>query len=696
MKLVCVTLLWVLAAVPPVLHAQDTDAAQDPMQKRAAATFANKAHVEAKHGKTATLTPLTPRERVEQLLDRFTFGPTPGELDQVLAEGADAWLTRQMQPGSINDGALARRLNDYPTVSMTPAQAMAVFPDRAQINAVANGTEEPPDDPLLHAVFDVQYSKLMQEREKKKVDGAVAAEPTEEERAAQKKLDQDKASQLFGELFALPKNQRMKAILALPVSDKIVLTTNGNLTGDQRNHLFADFAPREREAFQAMVGNVSSSGNLINELSQARVVRDILSERQLEAVMTAFWFNHFNIYAPKGSDQWYTASYERDVIRAHALSNFRDLLLATAESPAMMVYLDNWLSIGPDSLADGVNPQNPKSKKGNKGLNENYGREVMELHTVGVNGGYTQADVTSLSAILTGWGIDRPNDGGPFQFDYKRHEPGPKLWYGYIIDDNGNVTKIDPHKPVSAASLRAAGDMATPNSMKQGLAALNILANAPSTAHFISYLLAQYFVADDPPPALVDRLQKVFMDSHGDIKTVLRAIVASPEFNSRQYFHNKVKTPEEFIASAFRATATDPQNPGALVNQLNVMGMPLYRALPPTGYYLTADKWMNSTALVDRLNFAYQLTNSRFAGQKFDAAKVVALGLLSAPPSTPANGTQVTLHVLESTMIGAPVSAQTNQLIDKQLAQQPPNTTPSDTLNLLTALVMGSPEFQLR
>jgi uncharacterized protein (DUF1800 family) len=170
------------------------------------------------------------------------------------------------------------------------------------------------------------------------------------------------------------------------------------------------------------------------------LLRDILTERQLQEVMTDFWFNHFNVYVPKDSDQWYTTSYERDVIRPHALGSFRDLLLATAQSPAMMVYLDNWLSIGPDSLANGVNPQNPKSKKGNKGLNENYGREVMELHTVGVNGGYSQADVTALAAILTGWGVDKPKRAGRFS-STKRHEPGPKRWFGYVIDEDGKVRR---------------------------------------------------------------------------------------------------------------------------------------------------------------------------------------------------------------------------------------------------------------
>src|SRR6202044_1123080 len=161
---------------------------------------------------------------------------------------------------------------------------------------------------------------------------------------------------------------------------------------------------------------------IVNELSQAKLLRAILSERQLQEVMTDFWFNHFNIFIGKDSDQWYPSSYERDAIRKHALGKFRDLLLATAQSPAMLVYLDNWLSIGPDSQANGVNPANPRSKPGNKGLNENYGREVMELHTVGVNGGYKQADVTNLSAILTGWAVNQPNLAGAFQFDPKRHE----------------------------------------------------------------------------------------------------------------------------------------------------------------------------------------------------------------------------------------------------------------------------------
>jgi len=722
------------------MQAQDGAQKPDAAQQKAARTFALKSQRPAVSSakKVVVLTPLTQRERVQQVLDRFTFGPRPGEVDQVLAEGEDKWLAVQMNPGAIKDGATDRKLGDFPTLNMSVPQLLLTFPDRGQVTPVADGKAPYPTDPLLNAVYEVAVYKLQQERDKKKADGSVEVKPelTDAEKAEAKKKDQETAARIAGELFAMPKQQRMAAVIKMPVEDRVAFTGNGNLSGDQKNLLMADFTPREREAFEAMSAQVSSSYYIGSELAQARIVRDVMTERQLQEVMTDFWFNHFNVYVPKDSDQWYTTGYERDVIRKNALGTFPALLLATAQSPAMMIYLDNWLSIGPDSMANGVNPKNPNSKKGNKGLNENYGREVMELHTVGVNGGYTQTDVTTLAAILTGWGVDKPYQGGGFLFDPKRHEPGPKTWFGYVIDDNGNATPVASKK---RGDVVAAGptwgpskDEATDNSVKQGITALNILAASTQTAHFISTLLVQHFVADDPPPALVDRLTKVYLTSHGDIKTILRALIASPEFNSRQYFHTKVKTPLEFVASAFRTTATEPQNPNALVNTISVMGMPLYKALPPTGYYLTADQWMNTSALVDRLNFAYQLTNGKFANQKFDAPKLLAMGLLAptgagnfasygvkaasspaargdaklmgvaavtmaASSAHPASeGAEVAMRVLEATMIGASVSAQTNQLINKQLEQQPVDAAPTDTLNLLTALVMGSPEFQLR
>jgi uncharacterized protein (DUF1800 family) len=704
--------------------------------------------------KPESLVPLSERERALQVLDRFTFGPRPGDVDRVLAMGVDKWFEQQLNPDAIKDPALDRRLGDFPTLNMTPDQAITVFPDRGTIQQVADGKKPMPADPLLASMYEVQIAKLRREAAARKPDAAgnLPAEPSDAEKAGERQGGQFTAARIAGDLFALPKNQRMAALIQMPVEDRIAFTSY--LGGDQRNQLLADFTPREREIFQGMAAGVGAQYQIGQELAQAKMVRAILGERQLQEVMTDFWFNHFNIYIAKDSDQWYTTSYERDVIRKNALGKFGDLLLATAQSPAMMVYLDNWLSIGPDSLANGVNPANPKSKPGNKGLNENYGREVMELHTVGVNGGYMQADVTNLAAILTGWTVNNPAQAGGFLFDPKRHEPGTKVWLGHRIG-NGPPFVIQGTLAIDAAvAARTAppmddsmGGMAMGGSpsgaeqkaaalasapgnegMREGVEALNLLAHSPQTAHFVSWKIAQRFVADGPPPALVDRMAKTFLASDGDIKAVLRTLVASPEFNSTKYFHNKVKTPMEFLASAYRTTLTDPTNPGALVNSMRTMGMELYRALPPTGYYITADHWMNTSALVDRLNFAYQLTNGKFAGQKFDAPKIVALGLMSeqtlpsqsasageARPSRPtlteatmtetapaaesaaSAGTEIALKVLESTLIGGDVSAKTNQQIHQQLTQASgQNSDPGDMLNLLTALVMGSPEFQLR
>ena len=657
--------------------------------------LATKPSTKSKSTPPAKSTPLTPRERAIQLLNRFTFGPRPGDVEHLLSIGPDQWFEQQLNPSTIPDDAVNRRLNEFTTLNLTPEQALTLFPDGGTLQQVDDGKRPYPADPALAAMYQVQISRLNHERVLRKVnpDGTrVIPQPTEDELAAQKKSDQATAARIAGDLLALPKNQRMAALSALPIPDRIALTTY--VGGDQRNLLLADFNPREREIFRAMASGIGASYQIGSELAQAKLLRVILSERQLQEVMTDFWFNHFNVYIAKDSDQWYTTSYERDAIRKNALGKFKDLLFATALSPAMMVYLDNWQSIGPNSLANGVNPANPNSKKGNRGLNENYGRELMELHTLGVDGGYTQADVTALSAILTGWTVNSPNLAGPFQFDPKKHEPGPKQWLGQTI--NGVAPSSNP----------------TDAGKNEGFAALTILAASPKTAHFISYKLAQRFVADEPPAALVDRMAATYLATDGDIKAILRTLIQSPEFNSRRYFRNKIKTPLEFIASAFRTTATEPANPAALVTTLRDMGMPPYYALPPTGYYITADHWMNTTALIDRLNFSSQLTANKYLNQKFDSAQILALGLLAQPaaarvpgvknvalstdPNLVLTGSSLARHILEDTLIDGQISPKTNQLIQQQITETPPTQNPTDTLNTITALILGSPEFQLR
>ncbi len=648
--------------------------------------LAQKAHLSHPTSQTPTEAPLTPREQALQLLNRFTFGPRPGDLEHLLALGPGAWLDGQLDPDHIPDPVLTKRLADYPTLTLSPADALTIFPDRQIIKQTAEGTRPYPADPELAAVYQVQVIKYL-----RSVDKKLNKPDPESETDPEKKSAQARARELAGQLLALPARDRMPALLRLPVDDRIAFARH--VPPEQRPLFLADLSPRDRELFLTLASNVNASGQIIAELQQAKILRDILSERQLLEVMTDFWFNHFNVDARKDSDQWYTTSYERDSIRAHALGHFSDLLLATATSPAMMVYLDNFLSVGPDSLAADPNPKKPHPQRSAKGLNENYGREVMELHTLSVSGGYTQADVTALSAILTGWTVDKPQQGGPFLFDPRRHEPGPKQWLGHTLSNPAD-------------------------GMAEGTEALTLLAQSPKTAHFIAFLLAQRFVADTPPPALVDRLTSTYLSTDGDIRALLRTLAHSPEFNARRYTRNKIKTPLEFVASTFRATATDPANPSALANTLRDMGMPLFGQQPPTGYILTADHWMNSAALVDRLNFAYALTGNHYSTQKFDSPRLLALALMTelptppapAPiplarrasatiPSTPADPTPnltAALHLLEPTLIGAPLNPRTDDLIRQKSADLTiPTTTPTDTLNLLTALLLGSPDFQL-
>jgi len=493
------------------------------------------------------------------------------------------------------------------------------------------------------------------------------------------------AQMLAQQILSYQKNLRMEAIMRLPVDQRMILCRR--VADPQRGILMNDFNPRERELFQMMGGGAAGIGVAQNELQQAKILRAILSERQLEEVMTDFWFNHFNIFLHKSPiETYYLADYERNAIREHALGKFKDLLLATAEHPAMLDYLDNRTSIGPDSLA--ANRQKAKPKQQDRGLNENYGREVMELHTVSVNAGYTQADVTNLAKIFTGWTIDHPELGGPFVFDPRRHEPGTKKWFGWTIKEDG---------------------------FNEGVQALTWLAAQPQTAHFISYKLAQRFVADEPPPALVDRMSQTYLSSDGDIRQVLRTMVHSPEFWSRANYRNKVKTPLEFVASAFRATDTNPTNPGALVGTLTRMGEPLYQMQPPTGYPMTADHWMNSAALVDRLNFSMQLTTSKLGGMKFDAPQLLAAGLLARPASssdsprriavepavmtqkaTAPSGQDEALVLMEQLLIAGDVSAKTNSVIREQLAQTAAPADATQVLDTMAGMILGSPEFQMR
>ncbi len=358
----------------------------------------------------------------------------------------------------------------------------------------------------------------------------------------------------------------------------------------QRAALQAGLSPDLRESLEDLEAPEQTA---VQELFAERLARDIYSNAQLQEVMTDFWLNHFNIYLRKNEQMpYYLVSYERDVIRPLALGKFEDLLEAVAHSPAMLIYLDNAQSMGPDSMAAERNAMNAARRPGAKkqapeGLNENYARELMELHTVGVNGGYTQADVTQVARVLTGWTVDRPQFGGGYIFAAPRHEPGKKIVMGEKFKENGEM---------------------------EGRQLLHFLATRPATAQFISRKLAIRFVGDDPPQALVDRMAKSYLSSGGDIPAVLRTLYHSPEFWAASDFRSKVKTPMEFVVSAARASNADIQNYQPLVNALRQMGMPLYGCIPPVGYKWDAADWVSTGALVDRMNFALSLAANRFPG----------------------------------------------------------------------------------
>jgi uncharacterized protein (DUF1800 family) len=645
--------------------------------------------------------------RALHALNRLTFGPRPGDVDRVAAMGVDKWIELQLHPEKIDDRALDAHLSPFRTLKMDTRAMLENFPPPQVAKAVENGRMSLPRDPAKRAIVESEIAR-QEERKERKADAADPQNGAADQNMREERREmRQQAEARMDSFLALSPDARYKMLLGMQPDERRAL--NAALTPEERESVMKAFTPQQRETVQALFNPQSV---IVNELQEAKILRAAYSERQLDEVMTDFWFNHFNVFLNKGEDRYLVTSYERDVIRPHALGKFKDLLAATAKSPAMLFYLDNWLSIGPDSdQARGVprrqpglrtrrvrgpfgpeivylppraprRPPNPKAKKNNSGLNENYGRELMELHTLGVNGGYTQRDVTEVAKVFTGWTIKQPREGGTFFFDERRHEPGTKYVLGHKIKENGE---------------------------KEGMQVLAILAHHPSTARFISTKLAQRFVSDDPPTSLVNRMAETFLKRDGDIREVLRTMFHSPEFWSDQSYRAKVKTPLEFVASAIRATGADVENPMPLVQALNRMGMPLYQMQPPTGYSTKADAWVNSAALLNRMNFALQLATGRLAGAKFDPQQLVQ------GPEPPVDA-QGMLGRLERSLLAGDISVQTHETILKQLDSATPEAaaqakTDADAkasaalfndpkrgpnVAVLTALILGSPEFQRR
>jgi uncharacterized protein (DUF1800 family) len=433
---------------------------------------------------------------VIHVLNRVAFGPRPGDVERVRAEGVKRYIDEQLRPERIADKAIDARLTDLTTLRMT-LQEIAEEIERPQIEA-------------------------RRERRLQTADAAATARPDARQRAA---------------------------------------------------------------------------NSLVVELAEQKVLRAIYSERQLQEVLVDFWFNHFNVDARKGRTRFFVTSYERDSIRPHVLGKFRELLGATAKGPAMLFYLDNFMSADPDGphlVGRGLQLrpdsaarfalQQPAPGQPRRGLNENYARELMELHTLGVDGGYTQRDVGEVARAFTGWTIANPRQGVGFRFEPRIHDPGEKIVLGHRIAAGGGES--------------------------DGEQVLDLLARHPSTARFIATKLAQRFVSDTPPAGLVERAAKRFRDTDGDLREVTRAILTSREFLASNAYGVKVKTPFEFVVSAVRASGVQIDDARPLVREVQQLGMPLYMCQPPTGYGDSAGAWANAGALVGRMNFALRIAQN--------------------------------------------------------------------------------------
>ncbi|WP_315788160.1 DUF1800 domain-containing protein [Fischerella sp. JS2] len=405
--------------------------------------------------------------------------------------------------------------------------------------------------------------------------------------------------------------------------------------------LYREYAPvfkAQQPAQQALHGKVRL---VIQQAVQARLLRATQSPRQLQEVMVDFWYNHFNVYAGKGLDRLWIGVYEQEAIRPYVLGSFRDLLEATARHPAMLFYLDNWQNTAPGS---------PGARGRFQGINENYARELMELHTLGVDGGYTQQDVVALARILTGWGFRRDRQtstGSGFYFDPKRHDFSDKVFLGHTIKGSGEAE------------------------VEQ---ALDILARSPATAHHISYQLAQYFVSDRPPETLVKRLQERFLATNGNIREVLNTLFHSPEFWDTSNFNTKFKTPYQYVVSGIRATGIKVENFTPLANTLKQLGMPLYGCQTPDGYKNTQEAWLNPDAMTRRLNFATALASGR---------------LRLAMPLNPTKNNQLSRN--------QPVDAlQLANTLGNSFSKKTQTAIASSPPQLRAALILGSPEFMYR
>lgn len=550
---------------------------------------------------------LTEEQRILHVLNRLGFGARPGDVQRVKAMGLENYINQQLNPEKIADAVAENKVKDLAVLNMTTAELYEKFP---------------------------QPGQLIRRLERRgKLPASLAG--------ARDNRTQGGANMQPGEM---PANESMPAPTQPPAN------------------------PLQNEEYRRAVqeyyreNGLQQPQRIMAELQASRILRAVYSERQLQEVMVDFWTNHFNIFAGKGVDRWLLPAYDRDTIRPHAMGKFAALLHATAKSPAMLFYLDNFQSVSPNAT-----PRLRVAQQQRRGINENYARELMELHTLGVDGGYTQKDVQEVARCFTGWTIFQPRGGGDaanavlgeagrrnagtFFFNARAHDDGEKIVLGQKIPAGGGI--------------------------KDGLTVLDLLARHPSTAKFIASKLVRHFVADDPPPALVERVASVFTKTDGDIHEMLKTIFFSKEFNSTEAYRVKIKRPFELVVSAIRTLGADTNGGPGTHQWIARMGEPLYGFQTPNGYSDAAESWVNTGGLLERMNFGLALAANRVQGTRVDLSRFAAVDQSHAK----------VMDGSLKTILGGEISAASRETLLKQLDQ-------SDPLTKVVGLILGTPEFQ--
>jgi uncharacterized protein (DUF1800 family) len=610
---------------------------------------------------------LTEEQRILHVLNRLGFGARPGDVERVRAVGLERYIEQQLFPEKISDAVAEAKVKNLPALQLSTPELFAKYPQPGAL------------------------LKIMERR------GQVPPE-------------------LAGVVEARKKGQAAQNAPNAPAMDE-----NGTMQKPDGAAKEDEAQQNNAEARRAFRDYLAKNGlrapqQLTAELQASRILRAVYSERQLQEVMVDFWTNHFNVFAGKAADRWLLVSYDRDTIRPNTFAKFYDLLKATAESPAMLFFLDNFQSVSPNAnmnrgglgqrqqnqrgggllgmlmgggggarrnqqQGDGQMPrpaQQQQQQRRSRGINENYARELMELHTLGVEGGYTQKDVQEVARCFTGWTIIDPrgyrsaalremggrmnmdDNAGQFYFNARLHDDGEKIVLGHKIPSGGGL--------------------------KDGLMVLDILAHHPSTAKFIATKLARRFVSDNPSPALVNRIAAAFTKSGGDIRETLRAVFTSPEFNSPESYRAKIKTPFELAVSSIRTLGGETNGGPGIHQWIAKMGEPLYMYQAPTGYPDMAENWVNTGALLERLNFGLALASNRIPGTRVDLARFTGQAEKGS-----ANSDKMLERFLE-VIVQSDVSPKTKATLLRQL-KEPLPVAPAQTV---TTSMMDDSDAMMR